>query len=392
MPHRRLPLVSLLAMIAVIGCVSPYPYEPWPPRAAPALGVVEDGKALIDLFYATDRRETNTNNPQTYWGSDRTYDLKLGRCEASIPPKHGRGRLEFPAFGSPTGDSDVMITGIETPDECDAFIQALRAQVDQSPRRELFLFVHGFYVNFYDAARRTAQIAHDVDFEGPACVYSWPTQGWFLSYFVDAANVEWSEPYLVELLALLVDQSGAEHVHLMAHSMGARLLSRALRDFMQARRATEEPPFDQIVLAAADMDAEIFARDYARYVAAAGRRVTIYFSAADWALGGSAWLQKYDRLGQSGLTRMPPRLADRVELIDATAVDKGAYGHIYYGESPRILDDVAQLLAGKSAAERGLPRDGRVYRILNGASAAVASDKRPEQANSSETPTASIQP
>lgn len=362
--RRRAAGAALIAgVVLLVGCGAPYSFEAFPPRLAAALGELEQDRGRVELFYATDRRATGADDPRYHWGVERTLDLKLGRCDVTIPPGHGRGRLESAGLGSPRPERDVRLARIGAPLEREAFVEELRREVAESPRRATFLFVHGFYVDFHDGARRAAQIAHDVSFEGPALVYSWPTQGGLLSYLVDASNVEWSEPYLVELLALLVDESGATSVNLMAHSMGARLLARGLREFMQARKAPAEPPFDQVILAAADIDAEIFARDYARYVAGAARRLTIYFSSADWALGGSTWMHKYDRLGRAGLTRMHPRLRDRIDLIDASEVDRGIFGHIYYGESPRLLDDLAQLLSGSPAGERRLQQDGVVYRL-----------------------------
>jgi len=41
-----------------------------------------------------------------------------------------------------------------------------------------------------DAVRRTAQIAHDTDFDGVAIAYSWPTQGWLLACLIDATAVD----------------------------------------------------------------------------------------------------------------------------------------------------------------------------------------------------------
>ena len=47
-----------------------------------------------------------------------------------------------------------------------AFYELLRQTVNQSARRELFVFIHGFNVSFEDAARRTAQIHYDLKFDG----------------------------------------------------------------------------------------------------------------------------------------------------------------------------------------------------------------------------------
>ena len=357
--RAALPLLLLSAWLS--GC-SRYPYTPYPPHASAALGAMREDHALVRLYYATDRRPTGVESPALYFGAERTNEWHTGTGIVSIPTEHGRGRLEHPALGRPKPGKHVALLSL-SPMDRESFLSALRAQVERSPRREVFVFIHGYAAFFADAARRTAQIAHDTDFDGVAVAYSWPTQGWLLAYLIDGVSAEWTVPHLVDLLTLLVDESGAEHIHLMAHSMGTRVLTRALKEFVRGRPEETRRVFDQIVLVAADMDAELFERDYAPFVVQAGQRLTIYVSGADWALGGSQRLHKYARLGQSGPTNTGAAWLTRVDVIDATAVDKGAVGHVYYGSSPTFLEDLNAVLRGDAPEARGLQRDGPIYKL-----------------------------
>ena len=61
--------------------------------------------------------------------------------------------------------------------EQDEFLQRLRAKLRGSRRRELLLFVHGAITTFDFSSRRVAQIAHDIGFDGPVILYSWPSEG-----------------------------------------------------------------------------------------------------------------------------------------------------------------------------------------------------------------------
>lgn len=357
-----------IAILILGGCASPYTFEPFAPRVGPALGELRDGQAAIKLFYATDRRLTNAGNPALRFGIERTRDLKLGRGEVTIPPTHGRGRLESAGWlEAPSPLRHVMLFELHPPDAPDAeFWNALHQAVEKSPRREVLVFVHGFFSDFAGAARRTAQIAHDAAFDGPAIVYSWSSQAYLWGYLSDTSNVEWTEPYLIRFLETLVRESGARRVHLMAHSMGTRAIARAVRDIVRGRGRGERrgPEFDQIILAASDFDAEIFARDYAPPLTRAANRVTIYVSNNDWALLGAQRLHGYKRLGQywpSEEQELDGASLEKIDLIDVTAHDKGMFGHIYYGESPRVLDDLHGIFAGKSAAERRLRHDGEHY-------------------------------
>lgn len=237
----------------------------------------------------------------------------------------------------------------------------MRPAVERSESRALLLFVHGYNVTFAEAARRTAQIAHDVEFSGVAVLYSWPAQGFLLGYLVDGVNAEWSSVNLERFLQDVRKRSGAKRIHLLAHSMGTRVVSGAVRELVRDERPTEENRFEQIVIAAGDMDAQIFERDYAPALAAASRRVTLYVSGADWALGGSRRLHRYSRLGELGIPANGAAWRDRFDVIDATAVDKGFVGHVYYGSSPTILQDLSGVLGGALPIERGLTTRDEVY-------------------------------
>lgn len=353
--HLLLPLA-----VALAGC-TPYPFTPYPPHVSPALGEMRDGHATVRLLYATDRRPTGVKTPTLYYGVDRSGEVSLGRCDVSIPPGHGRGRLESPVLGLPArAEKHVAIESVPPPLSREEFVAALREQVAESPRREVFVFVHGYYTSFADAVRLTAQIAHDADFEGVAIAYSWPSEAWLTGYLIDGVNAEWTVPHLTEFLSLLAAESGAEHIHIMAHSMGTRALVKAIRELMRDTNHAA-PLFDQIVLCAADVDVDIFERDYLPHVAASARRVTIYVSRADWALGGSQRAHKYARLGLRGPTDFDTPWKDKLDVIDATAVDKGVVGHVYYSRSPTVLADLSGLLRGESPEQRGLQRDGRAF-------------------------------
>ncbi len=356
---KTVVITGLLAAVGLTGCAPAYAYDPFPPRVSPALGEMRDGYASVRLFYATDRRPTAKDKTGQKYSGDRTGELRGGTCRVSIPRGHGRGRLESPAlFRSPKPQKHVLLSDVSPAEDGDAYWRDLREQLGRSTRKEVFVFVHGYAATFAGAIRRTAQIAHDVEFDGVAITYSWPAQGGLLSYLVDASNADWTLPHLVEFLTLLVDESGAQHIHLMAHSMGCRVLSQAVKEFVRQRGEGDARRFDQIILAAGDIDAELFERDHAPYLMQAANRVTIYTSKSDWVLGGSQKLHRYARLGQSGPPNADVTAVGRLNVVDASAVDKGLFGHQYYGSSPTVLEDLVGVLRGDSLEARGLaPRE-----------------------------------
>jgi esterase/lipase superfamily enzyme len=142
--------------------------------------------------------------------------------------------------------------------------------------------VHGFNTSFAEAARRTAQISYDLQFEGVPLMFCWPCRGGIEGYAADETAVEGAIEPLHQFLCKTVRHSGATKVHLLAHSMGNRALSRALEKIVQAGTLST-PAFRQVVLAAPDMDSEVFVQ-LARVIPGAGHRTTLYASSRGRAL------------------------------------------------------------------------------------------------------------
>jgi esterase/lipase superfamily enzyme len=236
------------------------------------------------------------------------------------------------------------------PREADAFFRELAEVVASAPRRDLFVFIHGYNVTFENAARRTAQMAYDLKFRGAPIFYSWPSQGGLLKYTVDETNVAWSAPHLKQFLLDVARKSDAAAVNLIAHSMGNRALTAALRDLALELRE-DARLFNQIVLAAPDVDADVFRRDIAPAIVRTGRRVTLYASSNDQALQASKQVHGYPRAGDSGDGLV---ITEGIDTIDVSTVDTSLLGHSYYG-GDSILTDIHHVI------QEALPADRRSW-------------------------------
>ena len=275
------------------------------------------------------------------YGNDRGQ-FEVGTCQVSIPRTHQIGQLEAPSILRLEIREDarkhVMLRSV-TLRENSEFYEHLRQRVAESPDRDLFVFVHGFNVTFDDAARRTAQIAHDLKFPGAAVFYSWPSQGGLFKYTIDETNVVWTVPHLKQFLLDVSKNSGAKSVNLIAHSMGNRALTSALRELKYELQG--EAIFNQIVLAAPDIDADVFRRDIAPAIQSTARRVTLYASSDDQALIASKNVHGYARAGESGAGLV---VIPGIETIDVTGIDTSLLGHSYYGSSLSILADLYEVI------------------------------------------------
>jgi esterase/lipase superfamily enzyme len=223
-----------------------------------------------------------------------------------------------------------------------AYYEQLRQTVNRSARRELFVFIHGFNVSFEDAARRTAQIHYDLKFDGAPIFFSWPAHDRFiLTYAADETNVAWSAPHFKQFLLEIVKHSGAQSINLIAHSMGNRALAAALRE-IELEMHQQARLFNQVILAAPDIDADDFRNNIAPAMQRTAQRLTLYASAHDEALLASQFIHRGPRAGDAGdgLIVIPG-----VDTIDVTAIDTSLWGHSYYGSSNPVLHDLRMLLS-----------------------------------------------
>ncbi len=136
-------------------------------------------------------------------------------------------RLEF----SNDPENFVVLLSVSEADPA-SFYKDVAARVRASPGKLAFIFVHGYNVTFADAARRTAQMAYDLGFDGAPVFYSWPSQARYASYKVDETNAEWAVLDFKNFLEQFAKQSQADSIFLIAHSMGSRVLAGALKELV----------------------------------------------------------------------------------------------------------------------------------------------------------------
>ena len=146
------------------------------------------------------------------------------------------------------------------------------------------LFVHGYNVSFEDAIFRTAQLAVDLKFPGATMAFCWPSYADPVKYTFDEQNAEVSIPALREVLDDLATRSGAKRVHIIAHSMGNRVLAGALRSMDPSLYERNKSVFQELVLAAPDIDSRVFQSQVLPHIVHNTQHCTLYASSRDRAL------------------------------------------------------------------------------------------------------------
>jgi esterase/lipase superfamily enzyme len=155
--------------------------------------------------------------------------------------------------------------------------------------------------------------------------------------------------FLGEVLA----KSGATNVHLIAHSLGGRVLTDVLKSFADE---WNQPRFGEVILAAPDVNRIGFLQDVAQALPKVARRVTLYASSKDIAMESSKIFHQFPRAGDTGPS---PVVCNGMDTIDASGVEADALGHSYLLRAPPVIADMEDVIC------HGLPPEQRHLKRLN---------------------------
>ena len=235
---------------------------------------------------------------------------------------------------------------------------ALEERLPLGSDGEVFLFIHGYNVNFELSLRTIAEIWHFLGREGVPVAYSWPSgRGGIRGYTADRESGEFTVFHLKQFLRALLASERVKKLNIIAHSRGSDVLLAALREMHLESRQDDgsharESKLGHVVLAAPDLDVEIFIqRIFSEGLFLVPEDFTVYLSNDDRALGLATWLfdsvQRLGRLLSSELsdeTRRRLALYDRLYLIDARVERTDFYGHSYFYRHPAVSSDLILLL------------------------------------------------
>jgi esterase/lipase superfamily enzyme len=337
------------------GAVAPAPEEEW---------------QSVPVYWGTDRA-VQPNAERLVFGSDRARKLQLGEALITVPKVHQVPNVErpwvvkIPYFDvtiyaekeDPKSHFTVKEIKALTKEE---LLAQVKARLGDSERfkDQAVVFVHGYNTSFDNALYRTAQIAYDLDFDGATFLYSWPSGGAVASYTYDRESAQASEPYLREFLEMVVKQTGAKQVSIIAHSMGNQPLMDVLRDMRSS--APEGVEISQVILAAPDVDADSFT-NLARTIKGLAKNVTLYVASNDRALIVSRNFWGSYRAGD--VPPAGPLILEGIDTIDVTAAstDTFAINHSGYASNNKLLEDIGELLkTGLRPPEMRILKPGKI--------------------------------
>ena len=338
-------------------------------------GAVPEGVSTVDLLVATTRAPSD--DPGVLFSGERGSELAVTDIVVSIPPEDRRevGQVQWPSRlpADPLKDfTTVSVKPVETEAEGRGW---LRNHLSSNGR--VLVFVHGFNNRHEDAVYRFAQIVHDSKADAAPVIFTWPSRASILDYNYDKESTNYSRDALEELLRQAAAEPEIREIVIMAHSMGTWLAVETLRQ-MAIRDGRVHPKIDQVILAAPDLDVDVFGQQF-RALGKDRPHFTLFVSQDDRALTLSRRISgNVDRLGQIDPAAEPYRTMlekQGITVLDLTALKSGdRLNHGKFAESPDVVKLIGnRLIEGQTVTDSQVGIGERLGAVALGTAQTVGS-------------------
>jgi esterase/lipase superfamily enzyme len=336
--HLRVLLAVLLFPTMLAACSRPG-VNAMVPVTAQAPGATEH-----TILIATTR--TRSAVPGAMFSGERARELDYAQAVVSVPPTHVPSRIEWPSQPPGNPQTDFVTRESVYLDSEKEFVASLNQQLAQRPvgHRNVVLFIHGYNTLFPEGLYRLAQVAHDANAQGVPVYFSWASRAELLGYVYDQNSATAARDGLEHLLALLA-RSNAEHINVLAHSMGNWVTVEAFRGIkMSGEARTIGPKIGTVVLASPDIDIDVF-RSQMQRIGVPKKPFLIVLSRDDRALAASRLIAGNEqRLGDyknaADLTKFG---AVVVDLSDVKGQD--SFNHDKFAEIAQMAPQLKEVLA-----------------------------------------------
>ena len=360
----RSMLVTALTFLTACSTALVAPVDEPPPEPVPAVSVEEHPPSSIDethnefvdkmtgivtVFFASNRNIISDYGCVDSLGKKRGKSLVYGYCHVKIPFNHKTGIIESPSWfklewtEDPEKHVSIVGGGVVAKAEFEKLISHRLKENGTT-----FIYVHGYNVSFEDAAKRTAQMAYDLDFKGVPAFYSWPSAGNPKNYVPDEAAAEAAKTKYYNFLVDYLKNPNVKGVYLIAHSMGNRAVAAGLVT-LNVQHPELRAKIKEVILAAPDIDSDVFADEIVPGIESAKWPVTMYASDKDMALLASKTYHNYPRAGyiSDNLIVMPG-----IDTVDASLIKTDFLSHSYYGDSTTLIYDIYNIINTGARADK----------------------------------------
>jgi esterase/lipase superfamily enzyme len=337
---RRFPTVAGLLLACVLSACASRPTA----VLAPVADTVPS-TSRVEMLVVTTRKESD--QPGEMFTGERGPSPAFADILVSIPQARKVGEVQWPKKLPPNPETDFATLKTDRIDRQEAIALLSRA-MKARPDRSVLVFIHGFNNRFEDSVYRFAQIVHDSGTKSAPILVTWPSRGRLTAYGYDRESTNYTRNALEDLFQFLSRAPEIREVSILAHSMGNWLALEGLRQ-MAIRNGGLPPKFKNIMLAAPDVDVDVF-RSQIADMGNPRPNFTLFVSRDDRALAVSrrVW-GDVARLGSIDPEQDPYRaeLADNnITVIDLTKVKGGdKLHHDKFASSPEIVQSIGARLS-----------------------------------------------
>lgn len=309
----------------------------------------------VPILFATNRR-SHQDGQRASFGSDQETDvakISFGKATVRAATTEVLNRADRfaqafgrrdKADGRQSSVDSLALHRVEPDPNGELYSNSARDRLSRAVRfpEQALVFVHGYNTSFDDAVMRTAMIAFELDFDGAAFLFAWPSHAQFLAYACDRQRARVAAPFLVEQLQRIGVLLPEVKLHIIAHSTGGEIALSALSKLSKNADYGSGPRLGELILAHADVDPARLER-LMPSLRKLNVRVTSYSSATDWAMRISRavrWMKR-KRVGAA------PVYIDGVDAIDLTGLSGGPLdvNHTVFADSSMAFGDMHRLMA-----------------------------------------------
>lgn len=316
------------------------------PDFNPELAVTPEA-ASEQIYVATNR----ARNEAGWYSSARGARLDFLSVPVNFPTNYTPGDAAL-IREHPKPDRDFSV-GARRDYDAAGFAAALKG------RKEITIYVHGYYNAFFNGVFQSAQLRRDFDLPGAMVYFSWPSKGSSAGYAYDRESLLYSRDALERLLRLVAG-TGAARVNLIGHSLGAMLIMETLRQIEIADPGWVHRNIDGMAFVSPDIDIQVFASQAER-LQSLPKATVVFVSDQDKVLLLSSKISgTTKRLGNT--TNLPVTTQGEITVVDVSSLAGDARsGHFIPAASPTAI----QLISNGPAFVDFFPRDGLGRRVGN---------------------------
>jgi esterase/lipase superfamily enzyme len=260
------------------------------------------------LLVATTRMPVGDPPQKPWFGAQRAQGLVFAKVHMARPDRSLVGRVSSVV----TGDWNVgSVEPAERTNAAQAFAQAALGE-------DTLLYIHGYRESFESAAINSAQLSDGIRFSGATALFTWPSAGSTFSYVSDRESAMWSRDSLEDLLTAVAQSPSGGKIHIVAHSMGTLLTLETLRMLRGSGGDSAMSRIGAVVLAAPDIDFDLFTRSVER-LGPDAKKITVISATNDRALAISSRIA-------GGVVRAGAAERERLEAIGVRVADASEFG------------------------------------------------------------------